>query len=184
MAPEDPKVLDRQLDELEQGITLLKREFEMYFGGGSKKPPTDIQTKLAKDIKRFGLTSGLSYAFRFRYNTIVARFNTYNELWNKQLRLKEEGKYQTGSPIQPPAQQTKTHHAEKRAANPLESVYKDYVETRSKTGEGAPQMNFDGFAQLLAKQREALINKYHCKDVQFYVAVEEGKTKLKAKPRK
>lgn len=181
---DDPRPFERQLDEMEQSIVLLKREFEQYFGGGSKKPPTDNQTKLGKDIKKFGLTSGLSYALRFRYNTIVARFNSYNELWNKQLRLKEEGKYQTGAPNQPPVHAPKAHHQEKQPQNPLENVYKDYLATRSKTGEGAPPLNFDGFAQLLSKQREQLISKYRCKDVQFYVAVEDGKTKLKAKPSK
>lgn len=43
-------------------------------------------------------------------------------------------------------------------------------------------MNYDGFAQLLSKQREALMSKFNCKDVKFYVTVEDGKTKLKAKP--
>ena len=168
---------------MEQAIVLLKREFEMYFGGGSKKPPVDTQTKLGKDIKKFGLTSGLSYALRFRYNTIVSRFNTYNELWNKQLRMKEEGKYQTG-PNAPPEHAPRAHHQEKRPRDPLENVYNDYLATRKKTGEGASPLNYDNFAQLVSKQKEQLISKYRCKDVQFYVAVEDGKTKLKAKPMK
>jgi hypothetical protein len=182
--PEDPRQFERQLDELEQSINLLKREFEKYFGGGARKPPTDDQARLDKAIKRYAGASGLNYAQRFRYNSLVARFNSYNELWNKQLRLKEEGKFQTGNPNQPPPHAPKTHHTERPKDNPMEKVYNDYLSARTKTGEGQPQMNLDGFSQLLAKQREALISKFHCKDVQFYVTVEDGKTKLKAKPQK
>lgn len=181
---EDPKGFERELDSLENSINLLKREFEKYFGGGSKKPPTDDQAKLEKAIKRYFGASGLNYAQRFRWNSLVARFNSYNELWNKQLRLKEEGKYQTGTPGQTPVHAPK-HHVERHPPeNPLEKVYKDYIATRAKTGEGAPPLNFEGFSQLLAKQREALISKFHCKDVNFYVTVEDGKAKLKAKPKK
>jgi hypothetical protein len=181
---EDPKRFDRQIDEMENAINLLKREFEKYFGGGSKKPPTDDQTKLEKAIKKYIGAPGLNYAQRFRYQSLVARFNTYNELWNKQLRMKEEGKFQTGpqgAPVH--AHKTSTEKKSKKD-NPLESVYNDYLANREKTGEGAPPLNFEGFTQVVSKQREALINKFHCKDVKFYVTVEDGKTKLKAKPLK
>lgn len=181
---EDPKKFDRQIDEMENAINLLKREFEKYFGGGSKKPPTDDQTKLEKAIKKYVGAPGLNYAQRFRYSSLVARFNTYNELWNKQLRMKEEGKYQTGPQQPPPVHPPKAHSERKKTKDPLESIYNDYLANREKTGEGAPPLNFDGFTQVVSKQREALINKFHCKDVKFYVTIEDGKTKLKAKPLK
>jgi hypothetical protein len=182
---EDPKEFDRQLDQLENGIVLLKREVEIYLAGASKKPPTDSQAKLDKAIKRYYGAQGLSYAQRFRYNTLLAKFNSYNELWNKQLRLKEEGRLPIGAPVPSPPPARAPHRPPAHAPeNPMERVFKDYIRTRETTGEGSPQMNFDGFAQILAKQREALIGKYHCKDVQFYVTVEDGKTKLKARPLK
>jgi hypothetical protein len=45
-------------------------------------------------------------------------------------------------------------------------------------------MDIQKFSKLIDSQRDALKKKYGCKDVEFYIAVEEGKTRLKAKPLK
>jgi len=90
--PDDSKQIEKNLDELDNSITALKREYDIFFSGGSKTLPLSSQRKIEKTIKRYSNLVGLSYAHRFRYNTIVARFNTYLELWNKQMRMKEEGR--------------------------------------------------------------------------------------------
>jgi hypothetical protein len=55
---------------------------------------------------------------------------------------------------------------------------------RQKNGEAPPNMDVQKFSKLIDSQRDALIKKYRCRDVEFYIAVEEGKTRLKAKPLK
>src|SRR5437762_584169 len=88
----DPKQIEKEIDQIERGIGLLKREYEIYFAGGAKLPPNDSRDKLDRAIKRIGALQGLNYALRFRYSSLVARFNSYQDLWNKQLRAKEEGR--------------------------------------------------------------------------------------------
>src|SRR5437763_6480289 len=97
----DLKQVEKEIDDLERAITLLKRDYEIFFAGGAKQPPNDAREKLERSIKRMGVLQGLNYALRFRYNSLVARFNSYQDLWNKQLRAKEEGR-------QPPKARSKS----------------------------------------------------------------------------
>lgn len=190
----DPKQVEQELDRLEKSIVLLKREFEMYFAGASRTPPTDQRDKLDKVIKKVAMSQGMSYAQRFKYNSIVARFNSYLDLWNKQLRAKEEGR----SPSRVTGLNSEARRAmelvtQKMApkteegtrempTDPLAKVYTQYLHTREQAGEGASNMTFDGFAKVVSKQREAIMQKFQCKDVEFYVSVEQGHAKLKARP--
>jgi hypothetical protein len=181
------KQVERELDELERQISQLKRDFEIYFAGASKQPPLDSWKKLEKSVRRYGQNTGYTYAQRFRFSTLSARFNTYQDLWNKQLRMKEEGKQAPGASAANQGTPPKPKSApieQKKIQPPFERVFKQYVAAKEKNGESSANLNLDKFAQLLKSQKDNLIKKYHCKDVEFYVAVEDGKTKLKAKPLK
>src|SRR5262249_7406984 len=91
------KDFERELTRIDQDLGQIKRDFEVYFAGASKKPPLDALKKLEQSVKRAGVVQGLSYAQRFRYNTLTAKFNSYRDLWDKQLRLKEEGRLPGGA---------------------------------------------------------------------------------------
>ena len=176
----DAKQIEKELDELDSALIVLKRDYEAFFSGGTKQLPLDAQRRIERTIKRYSVMTELTYAQRFRYNSLVARFNSYLDLWNKQMRMREEGRSASGS-IPVPAE-----NKQKAAAQPqdqkLESLFQEYLQKRAETGEGAPKVNFEGFCQALEKQREAIVQKFQCKDVQFYVKVEEGHAKLKARP--
>jgi hypothetical protein len=72
------------------------------------------------------------------------------------------------------------------AANPEEAhyqdVYREFVATRERCGEGADGLTYDKFAAKLRKNKEQLVQKYACKTVRFQVYVKEGKAALKATP--
>ena len=179
----DPKQLDRELDDLEMALTLLKRDYEIYFSGGTKLPPLDAHRKVEVRIRRYGGNTSLNYAQRFRYNNITARFHSYVDLWNKQMRYKEEGRTPSGGVLQveKPAKERRKTTVDAEA-NQLQKLYNDYLKSREQTGEQLTGMTFDKFSDQLTKQRAMIVDRFKCADVQFYVAVEQGKTKLKAKP--
>jgi hypothetical protein len=176
--------LDNELDETERAIAQLKRDFEMFFAGVSKQPPIDSRTKLDKIIRKQGQNTSFSYAQRFRFTTLAARFNTYQDLWSKQLKAKEEGKFAAGNSPLSPTREAPITTKIRKTANRTERLFNQYAQFREKNGEAPPNMDIQKFSKLIDSQRDALIKKYRCKDVEFYIAVEEGKTKLKAKPLK
>jgi len=184
------KDLERELEQLDLALTTLKRDFEIYFAGGLKLPPLEAQRKIERAIRKYSAMTNLNYAQRFRYNNLSARFNSYADLWNKQMRIKEEGRTPSGAVIQiPVAAPAKEKKSGKRASGDSEAatyqkLFNEYLQSREKTGEIASGVSFEKFSQQLVKQKETIVGRYQCKDVEFYVAVEQGKTKLNAKPLK
>ena len=137
-------------------------------------------------IRKQGQNQGFSYAQRFRFTTLAARFNTYQDLWSKQLKAKEEGKFAAGSsPVSPSREAPITQRVRRTGTvDKTENLFSQYAQNREKNGEAPPNMDLNKFSKLIDSQRDALKKKYGCKDVEFYIAVEEGKTRLKAKPLK
>ncbi len=180
----DVKQIEKELDSLEQALLLLKRDYEIYFSGGSKLPPLAAHQKLEREVRKYSGLVNLNYAQRFRYNNINARFNSYADLWSKQLRYREEGRTPSGAVIQVPETAPKSQSKKKPdlEADRIQQVFNDYLKCREETSENSGPITFEKFAQQVMKQKQAILGKYECKDVEFYVAVEGGKTKLKAKP--
>jgi len=180
----DNKGLERDLEELDLALTMLKRDYEIYFSGGLKLPPLEAHRKIEGEIRKLSRITGLNYAQRFRYNNLSARFNSYVDLWNKQMRYKEEGRTPSGGVLQIPEKEKKSVRRKSvdAEATAYQKIFNDYLQSREKTGETTTGVSFAKFSEQLTKQKEAIVNRYECKDVEFYVTVEQGKTKLKAKP--
>src|SRR6185369_1567607 len=83
--------IDEELSVLEDQLRRLKIEYDMYVGGGSKKPPTDVEWKVKNLLKKYSDGNRMNYAQRFRYTTIQQRYALYNALWQQKLIIKEEG---------------------------------------------------------------------------------------------
>ena len=83
--------IDEELSVLEDQVRRLKVEYDIYFGGGSKKPPTEIEWKVKTLLKKYSDGSRMSYGQRFRYTTVQQRYALFNALWQQKLVIKEEG---------------------------------------------------------------------------------------------
>lgn len=81
---------EKQIGRLEDDIRKLKIDFDIYFNGGSKRPPLEARARLESNIKRIADDRTLSFAQRYYFNTMVARFTSYRELWRRMLKLKGE----------------------------------------------------------------------------------------------
>ncbi len=62
------------------------------------------------------------------------------------------------------------------------SVFQEFLRTRQECGETVEGLTWDRFRAKLAKNRDALTQKYACRTVRFQVYVKEGKAALKATP--
>jgi hypothetical protein len=83
--------IDEELSLLEDQIRRLKVEYDIYFGGGSKKPPTEIEWKVKNLLKKYSDGSRMNYGQRFRFTTVQQKYALYNALWQQKLIIKEEG---------------------------------------------------------------------------------------------
>lgn len=80
--------VDQQLARMEDDIRKLKIEFDIFFNGASKRPPLEGRARLEAYIKRISDNRSLTYAQRYLFNTLVARFVSYRELWRRNLKAK------------------------------------------------------------------------------------------------
>ena len=90
--------IDQELTHLEDGIRRLKIEYEIFFNGGSNKLPFDLRWRVESLIKKYSDSGKMSFAQRFRYNALAAKFHSYSDLWRRMVRSREEGRPAFGTP--------------------------------------------------------------------------------------
>ena len=87
--------IDEELAQLERDIRQLKIEYDMYFGGGRKRPPTEVEWRIDMLIKRYAERGGeLKYGQRFRFNNLSQTYAKYKDVFRKRMAAREEGKVQ------------------------------------------------------------------------------------------
>ena len=87
---EEAADVDQQIGRIEEEIRKLKIDFDIYFNGGTKRPPLEAKARLESNIKRIADDRNLSYAQRYQFNSTVSRFTSYRELWRRLLKAKGE----------------------------------------------------------------------------------------------
>ncbi len=87
---EEAAGLDQEIARLEDDIRKLKIDFDVFFNGGTKRPPLEARARLEANLKRLADDRNLSYAQRYQFNTIVSRFTSYRELWRRLLKKRGE----------------------------------------------------------------------------------------------
>jgi hypothetical protein len=85
--------IDEELAQLERDIRQLKIEYDMYFGGGRKRPPTEVEWRIELIVKRYAERGGdLKFAQRFRFNNLSQTYAKYKDVFRKRMAQREEGK--------------------------------------------------------------------------------------------
>jgi hypothetical protein len=173
---------------LEEKISELVVRYEQYFLGMEKREPLKLCEDVERFIRRYNTSTIFNTMHKFKFNTLVGKFNSYKQYWTRTTRLIEEGKYsrdkfkmarhlQEGG-IKPPA--------ERPAGEPdrgsLETVYQNYLEARRSCNLPTENISRENLFAVIEKQREQLKHKHRCADVEFRVVVENGAPKLKARP--
>ena len=73
--------IDEDLAQLERDIRQLKIEYDQFFGGGRKRPPTEIEWRIELMVKRYGERGGeLKFGQRFRFNNLTQTYAKYKDL--------------------------------------------------------------------------------------------------------
>lgn len=179
---------DEEFTLLEESIRQLKIEFDIYFNGGSPRPPTDRQWRVESIIKKYGDAGKLSFAQRFRYNSIVQKYAVYNDMWRQRVKNKEEGRdprqrreaVATAAAGPPPAYKVQWNDPDKET-DKVEQLFQKLVEAKKQCGEAADSLPIDSFKRFVKQKTEQLKKDFGCKSVEYVVEVENGQVRLKAK---
>ncbi|HSD67319.1 MAG TPA: MXAN_5187 C-terminal domain-containing protein [Vicinamibacteria bacterium] len=188
------------LDRLDVAIRQLQVKWDLFFNGQEKKPPSDLQSQVEALIKRYANSEIRNNGERFRYQSLSARFTTFNELWQKRLRAREEGKpfgvhglraekLPPTPPARPPAQEPRSPAAPadeirvadaSRDAGAVRALYERFVEERKQAGE-AHAPGFESFRELIHQQTQRIRAEKGAQAVDFRLETRNGKVSLKAR---
>jgi hypothetical protein len=188
----DPQpTVDEQLVRLEDDIRKLKIEFDIFFNGASKRPPYDTKSRVESLVKRLGDERQLTYAQRYRYNSLVARYIALRDLWRRNVQDREEGRDPVAAAR---AQLGKTEERvgkERRASfvcadaradeETVRGLYDALVEAKKSCGETVEDFSLSKFQKMIASKTDALKERLGCERVRYSVYTEGGKVSFKAK---
>jgi hypothetical protein len=185
-APARPPVAD-QLERISEAIDKFKVEFERFLAGATLVPPDEARLRLVRDFRELRNANLRASAEQFRLASLEARFNSYSELFNRRLREKEEGR--TGRAVRSAAAPAETRLdatsgivvTDRLETAAVDALY-ETLARRPGSPNAAPAMELDKFRSYLSQQIESIRLKTGCEAVQFRIATEDGKLKLKAKP--
>jgi hypothetical protein len=186
-AYEEPTIEDR-LARLEEDIRRLKIEFDIYFNGGTKRPPYDTRMRVESHLKRLGDDRTLNFAQRYHYNSLATRYASFREMWRRTLQGREEGrdaaaatrasKRDTATPF------TRSEFSCRDVQHDVRTVKRVYdalMEAKGSCGEATRDLSFAKFHRLVLERTESLKEKMGSDRVVFSVAVEGGHVSFKAK---
>lgn len=201
---DDRKVLGRELDQIELAMKELEIAYEQYFMGNDRflREPIKDREALAKSLRRFANRKIMQTDLRFRYQNLATRFHSYQGYWDRILRMMDEGKFvrqiHRGKlpppPSVPPLNAGATPDSAPAAAgaparsnapppSDAERLYEQLAQAHRSSNLGESVPSRQQVASFLDKQKEAIRQKFGDRPVEFVVVTEEGKPKIKVRPK-
>jgi hypothetical protein len=84
---------DKEVVVLEKRVEQLRSTYEQYFQGIERVEPLPEREDLRRKILQMRTIQSRNTGLRFRINQLVAKFNVYEDYWNRVARQVEEGTY-------------------------------------------------------------------------------------------
>jgi hypothetical protein len=195
--------VDEEINLLDESVRRLKIEYDVYFGGGSKKPPADTEWRVQSLVKKYSDSNKLNFAQRFRYNSIVQKYALYSGLWQQKLRIKEEGYRRPQdavlgiSGLRQAEERSAAAALESDEAKPfsvacsdadaeqerVKALFEAMIAAKQKAGEqvASSSASFESFKSFVKKKTDQIRKEYGCHAVEYTVETQDGQVKLKAK---
>lgn len=197
------------IKNMQEFLKRLEHEYELYFGGGRKYPPTKEHKELEKAIRDCARLAVSSTQNQYIYNNFQQSYALRNARWVKLMELKLNGISQdprlTGrvrldtkafqdlekanpedlkkEMAKPPEESSqKEKETVKREPHPssTNALFEEYNKAKQALGQTL-ELDPSAFEKRLEKQKKELLEKHKAKDVKFTVSVVDGKVSLKAK---
>jgi hypothetical protein len=191
---------DEELDRLEEDIRRLKNKFDQFFTGITKVPPSFEKHQVEAMVHELSKQKMRDNTRRFRFNTILSRFNQYRELWGRKMREREEGPLDfrrrqaamSAPPAPPPAPPQESRGTSEPPdpyvrmrpgtnGDEIRRIYETIERENAKLGNQST-LTMEQLEEVIRKQSDMLRAKYKVANVGFRVETIDGKVKLKAKP--
>ncbi|MBK9063480.1 MAG: hypothetical protein IPL89_09835 [Acidobacteria bacterium] len=193
-----PVSIERDLDLLERSLTTLKVDYERFFTGELRTPPTAARRKAEEILRRVGNVEIERAAEQFRLQAVQGRYTAMSELWDKRVAAKEEGRglfraprpAAAAVPPPPPAHRPKSVSSDGEGSTSvkavgrgdMKSLFDRFCAARAAAGEDVSKLRYERFEDLVKKQAAEIRRTTGATRLAFEVQTREGKVRLVGRP--
>jgi len=110
--------IDAKLRELDNELDKLRRNYEQFFVGARERPPRNDRKRVERLVRELEQAQVTNTSQKFRLRSLVQRFSSYRQKWNRIQRQIEEGTYQ-------PHQKRAERRTDTDETNPSDSPQSD-----------------------------------------------------------
>lgn len=189
--------VEAALAQLEEAISRLDVKWRLFFmGSPDQRYPPDKETEdLSRQIRQFPVRYTLRVVHQFTFSNLAYRFNSLRERWNKWLHLMEtQGRMAVLAamgvhnpavlrramqapgprPVAPAPAETALPE------DPYDRLYQEFVQAYRQVGQDV-RLDRERFRQQVEAQAQMLRQKVGDRPLEFYVTIEGGRPKIKAR---
>jgi hypothetical protein len=181
------------IELLDVKISRLRIEYEQYFMKILKREPLGLRKEVERILLRYSSKPITNTALKFKYQSLVAKYNSYKYYWTRTLRAIEEGTYErraeggrisrAGSEGSLPKDSPSKAPFNKEDG-PLVEVYHKYLEARKKCRQPTEGITFERLKKSIEKQKKKIESEYGMKDVDVRVLIKDGTAKIAFEPKR
>ena len=168
------KALERKIEAVSRQIERFRIDAQRFLAGDLPLPPDELKDQIQNELRKLRNSKSRGTAHNFRLGSLEAKFNSHIALLGRRVRAREVGEARRPADAEPRYDAVQgVVVGSNVAGGAAEALF---------NGLNRPKMGIEKFQGYLAKQVETIRSKTGCSEVQFRVAVQDGKLKLKAKP--
>ncbi|MBI5903618.1 MAG: hypothetical protein HZB84_09075 [Deltaproteobacteria bacterium] len=180
--------LREDIDILDAKVARLKVEYEQCFLRVIKREPLPLREEVDRMVLFYSNQNITNTSLKFRFNSIISRYNSYKQYWTRVLRAIEDGTYWrkaeggfegVAAPVRE-AGQAARHTPDVE----INDVYKRYIEARKACNEPVDGITYEMIASTIEQHRRKIESQYKTKDLELKVYIKDNKARLAISPKK
>lgn len=173
------------INNLEKLIIELQKKYEQFFSHNMRTEPLDAVRQVEDLIRNYARGQIKNPVLSFRYNNLVARYNSYKNVWDRRRR-KMEG----AAPHSPHALKKETGREETYTSvieeGPIKEgqiveIFNHYIALRKQHNEPVDNIRLENFKTVLAEHVGKLRKNRGCSSVLIKVEIHQDKSRISAK---
>ncbi len=189
--------LREDIDILDAKVARLKVEYEQYFLRVIKREPLPLREEVDRMVLLYSNQNITNTSLKFRFNSIISRYNSYKQYWTRVLRAIEEGTYwrkaeggfegvaavparePAGAPVReavPAARHT--------PEGEINDVYMKYIAARKACNEPVDGITYEMIAKTIEQHRRKIESQYKTVDLDLKVYIKDNRARLAISPKK
>jgi hypothetical protein len=177
--------IEQELQKAEADFKTLEITYEQYFMGIERFEPSKERSILVLRLRRLVNTYIPQTDIRHRLQNLNNRLVSYGAYWDRILRQIEEGRYQRHIShmkwAAKPVVSKQAATVPSQPADPVEKIYRELIAAHNGCQSAPPKR--EQVAELLQRQAETIRQRFGDRAVDMTVVVEDGKPKIKVRPK-